>query len=59
MKNFYNIPEFCEEIGIAVPGFYRLKKKGKMPNIMKVGGRRIISKEAIEAWRLEREKESV
>ena len=59
MKNFYSIPEFCEEIGIAVSGFYRLDQKGLMPRLMKVGGRRIISKEAIAAWRIEMERENV
>ena len=59
MKNFYSIPEFCEEIGIAVSNFYRLVKKGLMPRLMKVGGRRMISKEAIAAWRIEREREDL
>lgn len=48
----YTIPDFCRAHGnISRSTFYNLEKKGLAPRIMKVGNRRMISREAAEEFR--------
>jgi predicted DNA-binding transcriptional regulator AlpA len=52
-----SISNFCARNNISRSFFYKLKKRGKAPRIMDVGGRQIISPEAERDWRLERERD--
>jgi predicted DNA-binding transcriptional regulator AlpA len=56
-KNAYDIIEFCHLHSISRSGFYNSLKNGTGPRVMRVGSRVLISKEAAEAWRREREQE--
>jgi hypothetical protein len=49
----YSIAEFCRRHGISIQLFYKLK--AQMPTTFKVGNRVLISREAAERWRRERE----
>jgi prefoldin subunit 5 len=52
-----SIREFCDRNGpISVSSFYKMKARGEAPAIMNVGDRVLISSEAEEAWRRDREK---
>ena len=50
-----SIPEFCEAFGISEDFFYKLKRLGQGPRLMKVGARTLISLEAATEWARERE----
>jgi hypothetical protein len=52
----YWIEEFCAAHGLAVSTYYKLKNLGLGPDEMHVGRRRLISFEAAERWRCQREK---
>lgn len=56
-RNAMSIPEFCHRHRISRYCFYDLLKRGKAPRSMKVGRRRIISKEAAAEWRRQMESE--
>jgi hypothetical protein len=45
------ISTFCEDHSFSVATFYRLKKRGLAPAILKVGGRRLITAEAEQEWK--------
>lgn len=51
MYDAYSIIEFCDAHCISRACFYRLKKRGQAPDLMKVGKRTLISKEAAARWR--------
>jgi predicted DNA-binding transcriptional regulator AlpA len=50
-----SIPQFCAAFGISADFFYKLKRQGQGPRLMKVGKRTLISVAAADAWRIERE----
>lgn len=50
----YSISEFCAAHGISESFYYKLKAQGLTPAEMRVGTRRIISKESAAAWRAAR-----
>jgi len=54
----YSIPEFCQAHGFSRASYFNLKKMGKTPREMRVGARVLISREAAEQWRREREAET-
>jgi predicted DNA-binding transcriptional regulator AlpA len=54
-KDAYDVIEFCHRHAISRSAFYNSLKAGTGPRIMRVGARVLISKEAAEAWRRERE----
>jgi hypothetical protein len=54
----YSIAAFCQAHGISVRTFYNLIALGKAPRIMRVGTRRIISREAAAEWRRQMEGEA-
>lgn len=54
----YTIPQFCDAHGFSRAHFFNLKKAGKGPREMKVGARVLISREAAEQWRRDREAEA-
>jgi len=54
----FGVVEFCEAFGISEDFFYKLKKQGKAPRLMKVGARSLISLQAAAEWRVEREREA-
>jgi hypothetical protein len=47
----YTIKEFCAAHRIHHDTYYRLQRAGCGPEIMKVGGKTLISVEAAKAWR--------
>ena len=51
----FSIPEFCKGIGISVRTFYNLDDRGEAPPTCRIGARRLIRREAAEAWLQERE----
>jgi predicted DNA-binding transcriptional regulator AlpA len=46
-----SITEFCRDNGISRSTFYNLAKLGRGPEILRIGGRRLVSPEAERAWR--------
>jgi hypothetical protein len=50
-----SITDFCQAHGISEAFFYKLKKGGEGPRMMKVGTRTLITFEAASDWRRERE----
>jgi excisionase family DNA binding protein len=54
-KDSFSIQEFCVRHGISRSAFYKAIDAGQAPRLMRVGSRVMISKEAAEAWRRERE----
>ena len=54
----HSISQFCARNNISRSFFYKLKKCGKAPRTMEVGGRQIVSPEAERDWRLERERDA-
>jgi predicted DNA-binding transcriptional regulator AlpA len=50
-KDAFSIAEFCERHSISRSAFYNSLKDGTGPRTMKVGTRRLISREASAAWR--------
>jgi predicted DNA-binding transcriptional regulator AlpA len=51
-RKAWTIEEFCAAHGICRATYYNLKKAGKAPPVMKVGGRKqLISEEAATEWR--------
>jgi len=51
----FSVLEFCDAYRISKARYYELKAKGLAPVEMIVGRRRIISHEAAERWRRQRE----
>ena len=54
----YSVKEFCSAFRISKPFFYAMLREGRAPVTFKLGRRRLISKEAAEQWRRDREAES-
>ena len=51
----FSIAEFAELHGFSIDSYFRLARAGLGPRTMKIGTRTLISTEAAEAWRRERE----
>lgn len=51
----FNIPEFCEAFRISPDFYFKLKRQRQGPVEMRVGKRTLISLEAADEWRIERE----
>ena len=51
----YSIAEFCRLHQISRASLYNYWREGVGPTVMKVGSRRLISLEAAQRWRRERE----
>jgi hypothetical protein len=51
----YTIKQFCAAFGISEDFFYKLRRQGQGPRLMKVGTRTLISLAAADEWRIERE----
>lgn len=59
MKDAYTIDEFCTAHGFCRSVFYKLKRQGRAPRLMKISDNRVaISREAAEEWRRAREAEA-
>jgi hypothetical protein len=54
----YTIREFCRRHMLTPYMFYKLQRDGQAPNVMVVGGRKLISAEAAKRWRKEREQDA-
>jgi len=50
-----SIAEFCRRNSISVSGFYQMKREGWGPDVFYVGKRQLVSREACERWRRDRE----
>jgi predicted DNA-binding transcriptional regulator AlpA len=51
----YTINEFCRRHGISRSTYYNAQRDGVGPQEMRLGNRVMISREAAERWRRERE----
>jgi len=49
------VSEFCQAVGIGRSTWNKMKRQGKAPAIVKIGGIQRIRREAIEAWLSENE----
>lgn len=54
-KDAYSIPEFCKRHGFSESFYFQEAREGRMPRVMRIGHRVLISKEAAADWRRERE----
>jgi hypothetical protein len=52
----FSIAEFCAANSISIPMYLKIRGQGLGPREMRVGTRVLISVEAAEKWRREREK---
>ena len=52
----YSVGEFCARHRISPQLFYKLRPQGLMPVTFNVGSRVLISREAADAWRREKQK---
>ena len=52
----YSVGEFCARHRISQQLFYKLKPQGLMPVTFNVGTRVLISREAADAWRRDKQK---
>jgi predicted DNA-binding transcriptional regulator AlpA len=57
-KDAFDILEFCHRHAISRSAFYNSVKNGTGPRLMRLGARVLISREAAEQWRREREQDS-
>jgi len=53
--NVLTVSEFCEAVGISRSTWHKLKRQGKAPAIINIGGIQRIRRDAIEAWFSENE----
>jgi len=51
----YSVSQFCEAHNISEAFYYRLRRAGLGPRVMRVGARTLISHEAAARWRRDRE----
>lgn len=54
-KDAYAVDDFCKRNGISRAYLYLMWRRGDGPAYMQLGARRLISREAAEAWRREME----
>jgi len=52
------VSQFCRSVGISRSTWHKLKREGKTPAIVSIGGIQRIRREAIETWLSENEKQS-
>ncbi|MCC7203113.1 MAG: hypothetical protein IT393_10700 [Nitrospirae bacterium] len=57
-QNAFTISDFCESHKISRAFFYQLVKAGKGPLIIRLGSKRLVTKEAAAEWRRKLEAES-
>ena len=55
MPAMFTIREWCERNRISQPFFFKIQREGIGPRTIRIGRRVLISREADEAWRRERE----
>lgn len=56
-REAFTIDEFCSAHGFSRAHYFNLQHRGEGPRIMRVGHRKLISREAAADWRRERERE--
>lgn len=54
-QDAFSIPEFCRRNGFGPGLYFKIAREGGGPRVMRVGRRTLISREAAEEWRRERE----
>jgi hypothetical protein len=54
-KDADDIPTFCHRHDLSRSALYNAWKAGRGPRIMRIGRKVLITREAAEAWRRERE----
>jgi hypothetical protein len=57
-RDAYSIQEFCRRNGFSVSFHHKLQRQGIGPRLMRLGKRTLVTIEAADAWRHEREAES-
>jgi len=50
-----SVNDFCKANSISRSMFYKLRRQGEAPRIMKVGRRTLVTAEAAQEWRIQRE----
>lgn len=55
MEGTFSVKEFCKFAGISQSFYYVLKAQGIGPTEIRLGGRRLISRETAAEWLKERE----
>ena len=55
-RRAYSVAEFCEAHSLSVPMFYKMQNRGEGPAVLKAGARTLISVEAADRWRRDRER---
>src|SRR5262245_22943718 len=55
----HTIPSFCENNAISESLYYSLKREGRQPREIELDGRVLITEQAEEDWRREREAETM
>jgi hypothetical protein len=53
-----SIEQFCKDHNFSQSQYYAMRKVGRGPDEMAVGRRRLISDEAAERWRRDRERDA-
>jgi hypothetical protein len=56
--DLHTIPTFCQSNAISESFYFSLKRQGRQPREMEVDGRVLITPEAEQDWRREREAET-
>ena len=57
-KDCYSIAEFCHRHSISRTHYFLIRADGLGPREIRIGGKVLISREAAETWRREREHET-
>lgn len=53
----FSINEFCDAYGFSPDFYFRRARLGEMPAVLQIGGRTILTREAIDEWRRAHEKQ--
>jgi hypothetical protein len=58
-RDAYSIVEFCRRNGFSVSFHHKLQRQGIGPKLMRLGARTLVTVEASDTWRREREAATV
>jgi hypothetical protein len=54
-----SIKEFCRRNNLSEPFYHKLQKQGLGPDVIRIGGRTLISEDAARAWRERHTKKAI
>jgi hypothetical protein len=58
-KDAFSVAEFCRRHDISISTFYKLRAQGEAPDLMHVGDRILITKDAAARWRKDRTRKAI